>query len=194
MKDIAQDICQESEFSKSSLPERCRHFAKSQKPNALSKTVRSIPKMPAVLDVFCNNLMHSLSAKSKRVSYLRQRLTTKACHLYVLVSCCLSTWARRQGTPFPTWKEFQATDSVRRKFTFSVPLTCVVDPITEPQILPVKTFHVNSRDCAVPFSKSELIQRTNVQKESLIVIHNVYNSRGNAYSQLLPCYGGGKHG
>jgi len=192
MKARTQDMCQESEFSKSSLPDAARIFAKSQKPNALSRTVRSIPKMPAVLDVFCNNLMHPLSAQPKLVSYLRQRLTPKAFHLYVLISGCLPTWTGRQWSPLPSWKKLQASDPVRRKFTFTVPLPCVVNPIAKSQAVAVKAFDVNSRDYAVPFSKSELIQRTNVQKESLIMIHTVYNSRGNAYSQ--PCYGGGKHG
>lgn len=192
MKARTQDICQESEFSKSSLPDAASTFAKSQKPNALSKTVRSIPKMPAVLDVFCNNLMHPLSAQPKLISYLRQRLTTKTCHLYVLISGCLPTWTRRQRSPLPSWKQLQATDPIRRKFTFTVPLPCVINPIAKSQAFTVKSLDMNSRDYAVAFSKPELIQRTNVQKESLIMIHTVYNSRGNAYSQ--PCYGGGKHG
>lgn len=42
---------------------------------------------------------------------------------------------------------------------------------------------MNSRDYTVSFSESELIESTDMQKESLIMIHAVYNSGENLYMQ-----------
>ena len=85
----------------------------------------------------------------------------------------------------------QTSNPLRRKLAFPFTLTGVIDPIAEPKFLPIQLFDMNSRDCAVPLSKTELIQCSNVQKESLIMIHTVYNSKEKCYLQP---YGGGNNG
>ena len=174
--------------------DRSSAIAPSQKPKAFTTTVRRMPHMAEaedVLDVFRDNLMHPLSRKTECVSYLGETLASEACHLNVLVTSFLAPRARRQGSPLPTRKHLQASNPLGRKLTFPFTLTGIVDPIAKPQFLPIQLLDMNSRDCAVPLSETELIQCSNVQKESLIMIHTVYNSKEKCYLQP---YGGGNSG
>ena len=174
--------------------DRSSATAPSQKPSAFTTTVRRMPHMAVagdVLDVFRDNLVHPLSRKTECVSYLGEALASEACHFNVLVTSFLASRARRQRSPLPARKHLQTSNPLRRKLAFPFTLTGVIDPIAEPKFLPIQLFDMNSRDCAVPLSKTELIQCSNVQKESLIMIHTVYNSKEKCYLQP---YGGGNNG
>ena len=192
MADSKQAQCHDRLLATKS--DRSSAIAPSQKPKAFTTTVKRMPHMAAAedgLDVFRDNLMHPLSRKTERVSYLRETLSSEACHLNVLVTSFLAPRARRQGSPLPAGEHLQASNSLGRKLAFPFTLTGVIDPIAEPQFLPIQQFDMNSRDCAVPFSETELIQCSDVQKESLIMIHTVYNSKEKCYLQP---YGGGNNG
>ena len=185
MAAIPAAACQESEFSASC--ELSSSFAKSQKPSACIRTVKTKPKQTAaglsVLGTFGDNLMHPLSTQAERVGYLGQGLPTKASLPNVLVSVLFSGRSGTQGSPLPSGEHLQRTNPLRRKLSPALPLTGVVRPVTKGELFSVQNFHMDCRDFDVPFSQSELIKRPNVQKESLIVIHNVYNSGRNPVKQ-----------
>ena len=135
------------------------------------------------LDIFGDNLVHPLSAEAERVGYLGQGLSTETSLPDAVVSVLFSGRPGTQRSPLPTGKHFQRADPLRRKLPSAFPLTGVVRPITKGELFSVQDFHMDCRDSDVPFSQSELVKRPNVQKESLIVIHNVYNSGRNPVKQ-----------
>jgi hypothetical protein len=182
--------CQESEFSASS--ELSSSIAKSQKPSACTRSVSTKPRQIEAgvsgLGVFSDNLVHPLSAQAERVGYLGQRLSTEASLPDVLVSALFPRRSGTQWSPLPSGEHFQRTNPLRRELSSALPLTGVVRPIAKGELFSVQNFHMDCRDFDMPFSQSELVKRPNVQKESLIVIHNVYNSGRNPVKQpeLLP--------
>ena len=135
------------------------------------------------LDILGHDLVHALPRKAERVSDLRQGLPAKTCLPNVLISGFLAAGPRPERPPLPTGKHLQRANPFRRKLAFTEPLTGVIHPIAQTELFAVKKFHMNSRDYAMPFSEPELIKCTNVQKESLIMIHAVYNSGENLYMQ-----------
>lgn len=135
------------------------------------------------LDILSHNLVDTLSGQAERIGNLRQGLSSKTGLPNVFISCFLTAGPRPERSPFPTGKHLQTSNSFRRKFTFTEPLAGVIHPIAQAELFPVKKFHMNSRDYTVSFSESELIESTDMQKESLIMIHAVYNSGENLYMQ-----------
>ena len=72
----------------------------------------------------------------------------------------------------------------------------VVDPIAKPQLFPVDDFDMDRRDFTMVFAHSKLIERTNVQKELLRMIHtSTLEGDGKDHNSCrsLSTYGGGKH-
>jgi len=177
--------CQESEFSASA--ELSSSFAKSKKPTACTRIVKTKPKQTAaglsVLGVFSDNLVHPLSAQAERVGNLGQGLSSKTSLSDVLVSVLFSGRPGTQRSPLPTGEHLQRTHPLRRKLSPTFPLAGVVCPIAKSEPFLIQNFHMDCRDFDVSFSQSELVERPNVQKESLIVIHNVYNSGRNLVKQ-----------
>lgn len=187
--------------SQSTISAAARSFANSQKPIALTKTASTSPKAIALgvveSGISGHNLVDTLAAEAEVVGNLGQGLSPKTSLPDVLVPLVFATGARSQRTPLPSGKHLQGTDTVRRKFTFPVPLPGVVDPIAKPQLPAIENLDVDRRDCAMIFSHSELIECTNVQKELLRMIHTsiivreVGHHNPSRYS--LSTYGGGKH-
>lgn len=184
-----------------------KSFANSHKPRALIKMASTTPKAIVLgacasgisthNPVSAYNLVDALTAKTESVSELRQRLSPKAFQPDVLVSLVLAAGTWSQRTPIPAGEHLQGTNPIGSKFTFTVPLPGVVDPIAKPQLPTIKNFDVDRRDSAMVLSHSKLVERTNVQKELLRMIHTsiivreveLRNSAG-----LLSTNGGGKHG
>ena len=186
--------------SQSTISAAPRSFTNSQKPSALTRMASTTPNATALgacgSDISGHDLVDTLPAQTEVVGNLGQRLPPLTGVPDVPVPLVLATGARPQRTPLPSGEHLQGTDTVRRKFTFTVPLPGVVHPIAELQRLSIENFGVDRRDCAMIFPHPELIERTNVQKELLRMIHTSiivrevdrYNS---TYS--LSTYGGGKH-
>ena len=181
----AAAACQESVFS--ARPELSSSFEKRKNASAFTSTVITNPKKMVIgdsgLDILGHDLVHALPRKAERVSDLRQGLPAKTCLPNVLISGFLAAGPRPERPPLPTGKHLQRANPFRRKLAFTEPLTGVIHPIAQTELFAVKKFHMNSRDYAMPFSEPELIKCTNVQKESLIMIHAVYNSGENLYMQ-----------
>ena len=186
--------------SQSTMSAAPRSFANSQKPMALTRMASTSPKAIELAasesGTGGHNLVDTLTAQAKIVSNLGQGLSPLASLPDVLVSLVLATGARSQRTPLPSGKHLQGTDAFRRKFTFSVSLPGVVDPVSEPQLHAIEHLDVDRRDCTMIFSHSKLVECTNVQKELLGMIHTsiiVREAERHNSVCTLSTYGGGKH-
>ena len=189
--------------SQSTISAAPRSFTKSQKPSALTRIVSTTPRATAGgvgclgIDAGRHNLVHSLTAEAETVRNLRQGLPPETSLPDLDVPYDLTARARPQWTPLPAREHLQGTDTIRRKFAFSVTLPGVVDPIPKAQLLAIENFDMDRRDFTMVFAKPELIERTDVQKELLRMIHTYTLGEDgkdhNSY-RSLPGYGGGNHG
>ena len=118
-----------------------------------------------------HNLVDTLSAQPKVVSNLRKRLPPHASLTNLSVPCILSARSGTQRSPFPAGKHLQGTASIRRKFTFPMPLPCVVHPVAKPNVLVAEVFDMSCRDCAVTLANAKLVQCTDVKKELFRMVH-----------------------
>lgn len=187
--------------SQSTISAAPRSFANSQKPSALTNTASTSPKATALgacgSGIGGHDLVNTLTAEAEIVGNLRQGLSPKTSLPDVVVPCGLTARTRPQRTPLPSGKHLQGTDTIGRKFTFSMSLPGVVDPIAKPQLFPIDDFDMDRRDFTMVFAHSKLIERTNVQKELLRMIHtSTLEGDGKDHNSYrsLPGYGGGNHG
>jgi len=207
----ADDLGQSN--SQSTISAEARSFTETQIPIALTRSVSTTPKAAAAtVGCLCigvgrhpertsgrvrHNLVHSLTAQPETVRNLRQGLPLKACLPDIRVSCDLTARARSQWAPLPTREHLQGTDTIRRKFTFSVTLPGVVHPIAKAQLLAIENFDMDRRDFTMVFPDPELIESTDVHKELLRMIHtSTIEGDGKDHNSYrsLPGYGGGNHG
>lgn len=152
----------------------CSTFTKSQIPSALIRQLTTKPSATvggAALGMSADNLVDTLSAQPEVVGDLREGLPPKASLTNLSVPFIFATRSGAQRSPLPPGKHLQGTAPIWWKFTFTMPLPRVIDPVSKPQGLVGIELDVGCRDSAVALSNSELVERTDMQEELLRMIH-----------------------